>query len=131
MVYYNRKAFSRKKKSKQERKVRSAHSHGILAEPHHATPTNSGERCELKVLHFKNDAHVAGQHDPLAVWKRQKFVVIKNTIQILDPLGVYISIKNDPLSRILVSAKPVDDFSQNAAQPSKVSGGTLMYSNLE
>lgn len=58
----------------------------------------------LQCVYLKQQPAVGLQADALSIWQRQKLVVIHDTIHVLHPHSVHISIKHEILSLILVNS---------------------------
>ena len=59
-------------------------------------PANSSWRSKLEVVGLENEVYVAPKVDSLSVRQGKQMVVVQDGVEGLDPLGVDISIANQP-----------------------------------
>src|SRR5690606_4007886 len=90
--------------------------HNILVKPDHTATTYSGESGVLEVLDFKHDTYIRWKIEALAVRQGKQFVVIEDTVQVLNPLGVDITIENDPVSLGILSTEIVHNLTQDTCK---------------
>lgn len=53
--------------------------------------------------------HIGRYSQPLAVGQSEQFVVVQHGVEVLHPLGVHVSVKDDPLSLVDFTAHVVND----------------------
>ena len=58
---------------------------------------------------YKLSTHIGWYAEPLSIGQCEHLVVVKDTVEILHPLGVYVSIKNNPLTFVDLSTNIVND----------------------
>ena len=86
--------------------------HSVVAEPDHTTTGDSSKSGVLEGLNFEHDANVRRQIETLSVWQGEELVVVKHGIQVLDPLGVNISVEYDPMALSVLTTEVVDNLAQ-------------------
>jgi len=68
--------------------------------------------CWGKHADDSKETHIGRNSEPFSIGKRQKFVVVKNRVQVLHPLRVNVTVKHDPLSFADLTTDVVDDSEQ-------------------
>lgn len=53
--------------------------------------------------------HIRWQIQPFSVWQSQHFIIVQNTVEILHPLGINVSIKDNPLTLVDLTTNIVYD----------------------
>lgn len=59
-------------------------------------PADCGRRRELEVVRLEDKVDVVSEADSLPVGQREEVVVVKHRVERLDPLGIHVSVANQP-----------------------------------
>ena len=89
---------------------------GIIAKPDHTATRHCSKRSVLQCLDFEHDANVRRKVKTLTVGQGQQFVVVKHRVQVLDPLRIDITIKDDPVTLAIFATQVVDNLAKNASE---------------
>lgn len=60
--------------------------------------------------HLKHDADIGGDGETLAVGQREQLVVIQHGVEVLHPLRIHVTVKDDPLSLVDLPSHVVNDL---------------------
>ncbi len=67
-----------------------------LVEEDHAHPRDGGGRGELERVRLEDKVDIRTELYALARWHREKSIVVEDRIERFDPLGVDVSVADDP-----------------------------------
>lgn len=70
----------------------------------------------LQIISFtnlKHDADIGWDGEALTIWQGKKLVIIQHRVEVLHPLWVYISVKDNPLAFIDLTTYIVYDLPVN------------------
>ena len=88
----------------------------IVAEPNHTATTDSGQSSILKRFDFEHDANIRRQTKTFTVRQSEQFVVVQDTVQVLNPLRIDITIEDDPVTLAVFTTQVVDNLAENARE---------------
>ena len=71
-------------------------SHAHSPEEYHAHTRDGGGRRTAQVMWLEQEVHVGPKLDPLTGGHSQQSVIVQHGVERLDPLGVDVSVANDP-----------------------------------
>lgn len=54
-------------------------------------------------------SYIWWQAETLSIWQSEQLVVVQNRVKIFHPLGINVSIKDDPLSLLQLTSNIVND----------------------
>ena len=69
----------------------------LIVHEDHTHPRHRRRRCELQVVSLEYEINIGAKRNSLTCGEGQEVVVIKDTVESLDPLGVHITITNNPV----------------------------------
>lgn len=83
-------------------------------------------RREVQVANLQQHTHVILEVDAVTVSQSQHFVVVHDTVHGLNPVGVQITIQDDPLRAISVPAHLFQPLGEHTFLPAARSGGSAL-----
>src|SRR5271155_615737 len=93
-------------------------SHSVVTEPDHSATTDCGKSGIFQALHFKHNSNIGGQIESLAGWQSEQLVIVKHTVEVLNPFRINIPIEDDPVSFRFLTTEIVDYLSQSCCEKS-------------